>query len=118
MARSVFYLVLILFNLKSVAQQRGLINDNGIGNTRAVFSGKVIDAKTSEPLPGASIFISDLKLGAIADASGKFSFQQIPTGHHLVEISHTGYTSVIEHIDIVDNAEKEFAFNPYRSLFV
>ena len=112
MARSVFYLVLILFNLKSVAQQRGLINDNGIGNTRAVFSGKVIDAKTSEPLPGASIFISDLKLGGIADASGKFSFYQIPTGHHLVEISHTGYTSVVEHIDIVDNAEREFALQP------
>jgi iron complex outermembrane receptor protein len=79
---------------------------------QASLSGKITDAVTGEPLPGASIYIADIKLGTVADASGKYFFSDIPAGHHLVEISHTGYASIIEHIDLDTRIEKNFALQP------
>ena len=39
-------------------------------------------------------------------------FANVPPGHYLIEISHVGYTSIIEHIDIDKNTEKDFALQP------
>jgi iron complex outermembrane receptor protein len=79
---------------------------------KVTFSGKITDAKTGESLPGASIYIADVKLGAIADRDGKYFFRDIPTGHHLIEVSHAGYSSIIEHIDLDKDTEKDFALQP------
>ncbi|HLF45087.1 MAG TPA: carboxypeptidase-like regulatory domain-containing protein, partial [Chitinophagaceae bacterium] len=76
------------------------------------LSGKITDEVTGESLPGASIYIADIKVGAVADESGKYYFADIPNGHHLVEISHTGYTSLIVHIDFYQNMEKNFELQP------
>ncbi len=96
------------------AQQVGVASLNKEFNEylRVSFSGKITDAKTGEPLPGASIYIADIKLGTIADAAGKYHFNDIPDGHHLVEVSHTGYASIIEHLDIDKNLEKNFELQP------
>lgn len=82
-----------------------------IRNT-ASFSGKITDAKTGEVLPGASISIEDLKMGTVADAAGQFVFSEIPSGHHYIEVSHTGYTTVAEHLDISGNTIRNFALYP------
>jgi iron complex outermembrane receptor protein len=80
--------------------------------TQVVFSGIVSDAVTKQPLPGASVYISDIKTGVIADENGKFHFSAIPTGHHLVEISYAGYSSIVEHIDLDKDFEKSFELQP------
>lgn len=100
---------LIFFPLFS--QDKLLIKGETPVALNASFSGKITDARTAEPLPGASIFIADLKLGTLADNDGRFQFTEVPMGHHLVEISHTGYSSIIEHIDIDKNTEKNFALH-------
>jgi iron complex outermembrane receptor protein len=82
------------------------------GYKQATLSGKITDARTGEPLPGASIYLADIRLGTVADASGKYFFSDIPAGHHLVEISHTGYASIIEHIDLDKDVEKNYALQP------
>jgi len=116
MLKSISYIIFFsLFAIKDFAQEKNLLSEKKNTNllaAPAVFAGKITDAKTGEPLPGASIFISDLKLGTVANASGSFSFLEIPAGHHLIEISHTGYTSIVEHIDISGNIEKDFALQP------
>ena len=116
MSKSISYIILFsIFSFKNFAQEKIVQKDApniNAENGRAVFSGKITDAETGEPLAGATVFISDLKLGTAADASGKFSFREIPSGHHLIEISHTGYTSIVEHIDINEKIEKDFALQP------
>jgi iron complex outermembrane receptor protein len=67
------------------------------------LSGKITDAKTNEPLPGASVVIEDAKRGTVTDSSGYFVFNNVPTGHHLIEVSYSGYTSILEHLDIDSN---------------
>jgi len=107
--------IICFFFYPLYSQEKHLIKDETFAATHALnasFSGKITDARTGEPLPGASIFIADLKLGTVADNAGRFQFTEVPMGHHLVEISHTGYSSIIEHIDIDKNAEKDFALQP------
>ena len=56
------------------------------------FKGKVIDAQTKLPLPGAAVSIQDLKTNAITDFNGNFIFNRIPDkGKFLVQVSYLGY---------------------------
>ncbi len=75
---------------------------------KVTFSGTITDAVSKLPLPGASVYISDIKTGVITNENGEFKFTTIPTGHHLLEISNIGYTSVVEHIDIEKDLQKNF----------
>jgi iron complex outermembrane recepter protein len=79
--------------------------------TNGTFSGKITDAKTGTPIESASIYITDVKSGTATDASGKFTIKNIPPGKHLVEISHIGYTSIVETIDINADVIKDFALS-------
>lgn len=79
---------------------------------KLVLSGKITDAKTGEILPGASIYIADIKTGAAANAEGKYVFNEVSAGHHIIEVSHTGYATIIEHIDMNSSTEKDFALQP------
>jgi iron complex outermembrane recepter protein len=69
------------------------------------LSGTVLDAKTSRPLAGASVVIDAAHLGTMTDGQGKFSFRNMPHGHHLIEVSFTGYGTAVLHLDLV--ADKE-----------
>lgn len=75
---------------------------------KVILSGKITDAKTGLPLAGASIYMPDIKLGTTTNAEGYYKLQHISQGRHLIEISYTGYASVIESIDIVTDLEKNF----------
>ena len=74
-----------------------------------VFSGKIVDGKTNLPLQGASVYISDIKIGGSTDAKGFFELKNLPLGKHLIEISHVGYTSIIEWIDIINDTKKDYS---------
>ena len=113
MKKTIFLLLISAFHftILSAQQFQSVSNSNRVLNNINI-SGKITDAKTGEPLPGATIAIADIKLGTIADQFGKYQFNNIPAGHHLVEITHTGYTSVIEHIDLNKTIEKDFALQP------
>lgn len=84
------------------AQRRGVI----------ILSGIINEAATNLPLPGASIYFTDARIGSIADSAGKFIIRNLPSGHHLIEVSHTGYTPVVTHIDISISTQKDFSLQP------
>jgi len=60
--------------------------DPGTGS----LSGKVTD-KTGSPLSGATIYIPDLKLGVVADTSGYYHFNSLPSGKYLIEVHSIGF---------------------------
>ena len=72
------------------------------------FYGRVFDAVTKAAVQGASVYFSDIKVGGTTDANGNFSFKNLPEGKHLIEISHIGYNSVIENIDIIGETKKDY----------
>ncbi len=75
---------------------------------KGTFYGIVTDAVTKVAIQGASVYFSDIKVGGTTDANGKFSFKNLPEGKHLIEISHVGFTSVIENIDIIGETRKDY----------
>jgi iron complex outermembrane receptor protein len=74
-----------------------------------ILSGNIRDAAANTSLAGASIHFIEARIGAIADSNGNYTVRNIPSGHHLIEISHTGYNNIVEHIDIVSSMQKNFS---------
>src|SRR6478752_7295960 len=67
----------------------------------AEIKGKITDAKTNEPLSGATIYISDLKATTISDSKGEFSIKNIPVkGKFLVEVRYVGYKTTSQLVDL------------------
>ncbi|QDH81595.1 TonB-dependent receptor [Echinicola soli] len=54
--------------------------------------GKVVDHRTGEPLPGATILVKGTDRGTITDLDGNFSIK-LPDGHRKLLISFIGYMS-------------------------
>jgi hypothetical protein len=55
-----------------------------------VISGKVVDEKTKQPMPNASVFCQNTTVGTITNAEGNFTLRLKNGGYDLV-ISYTGY---------------------------
>jgi iron complex outermembrane receptor protein len=104
-------LLIILAGTPALAQSG---NERASGGRRAAligFSGRITDATTGKPLPGASIYFADIRVGTTTDASGRYTFRNIVAGHHLIEVSHVGYNTIVEHIDFVSETQKDFALS-------
>jgi iron complex outermembrane receptor protein len=75
------------------------------------LSGKVTDAKTGEPLAGASIVLADSKNGTFSDSAGNYVLENIPLGHTIIEITFSGYKTLVEHIDLHGNDVHDFVLS-------
>ena len=64
------------------------------------LEGRVVDAETGEPLFGAHVWLVDLDLGDVVDASGAFAVENLPTGTYSVRVSHIGYRAVRVELDV------------------
>lgn len=76
------------------------------------LSGIITDSVSGKPLSGASIYLAEARIGDIAGARGHYQLNNVPAGHHLIEVSHTGYTTFVSHLDIVGNKKLNFALMP------
>jgi len=74
---------------------------------KALISGTVRDGKNGETLPGVSVFVEKLKLGATTDPSGHFQLE-LPVGEYDVTISFIGYEPSLRHIRLVSNGTADF----------
>jgi iron complex outermembrane recepter protein len=77
---------------------------------KGILSGKVTDEKGNS-LPGASVFIHDVKAGAIADTAGNYSTSRVSDGRYLVEVTYQGYASSLVTVTISGNTHKDFILN-------
>ncbi|MGC4100121.1 TonB-dependent receptor [Ferruginibacter sp.] len=75
------------------------------------LSGRITDAKTGTAISGATVFITDIKVGTSSGADGSYNFKNIPEGTHLIEISHIGYTTYAESITVNGDSKKDFTLS-------
>ncbi|MBA3285155.1 MAG: carboxypeptidase-like regulatory domain-containing protein, partial [Nitrosopumilus sp.] len=65
------------------------------------LTGKVIDSKTSESVPGVNIFLEGTTIGTAADFDGNYSIKNIPEGTYTIVFSFISYkTFKIEEVTI------------------
>ncbi len=66
-----------------------------LAGTTGKLTGKVIDAKTKEPLPFVTIIIVGTNLGAATDMDGNYTILNIPPGNYSVRAQYIGYQPVV-----------------------
>jgi iron complex outermembrane receptor protein len=70
--------------------QQHISADNNPAPTHIIagtITGTITDAKTGEALPGASIYLHDLKKGTASDDHGKYRIPNLYSGKYLIEMS-------------------------------
>jgi iron complex outermembrane receptor protein len=92
----------------SLAQTTNKRNFSGFLGT---LSGSVTDSSTGKPLPGASVYIADLKLGVVANESGNYRFANLPSGTYLVEAHAIGHSTQTRDITISEKAVLDFVLS-------
>ncbi len=72
--------------------------DEGLNDN--TLSGKITDKKTGTPLPGATIYLPDLRVGASADDKGNYTIKHLPKGKFVVELHYIGYAAYTATVSI------------------
>ncbi len=72
------------------------------------LSGKITEKGNGNPLPGTSIYIPDLKLGAVADSLGNYFFKNLPTGSYLIEVHSVGFKTLTRSVSISNSTIANF----------
>ena len=78
--KSLFLVLFLFFSLCVQAQ-------------KVQISGNVIDKKTSQPIPGANVYLSDTVVGASTELDGSYSFSTELKGSYTLVVTFIGYTS-------------------------
>ncbi|WP_316798942.1 TonB-dependent receptor [Pedobacter frigidisoli] len=77
------------------------------------IKGKVVDASSKQTLPGATIFIPDLKVTAVTNNDGEFTLNNLPSkGSYLVEVHYVGYKTATQIVNFANAAGLEFSLQP------
>ena len=98
------YLILILI----VA----LINVSLASNSddlKTTLTGKIIDKKTGESIVGATIYIPEIKTGALSDVNGVYKISNLPKAKVLVQVNFIGYKTIMQTVDLTANSKIDFA---------
>jgi iron complex outermembrane receptor protein len=94
------FLLLTLYALPSLAAET------------ITIKGRVIDSFTQQPLPGATVSIPDLRISAITNSTGEFTFDKAPNrGRFLIQVSFVGYKSFTQVVDFANLPELQFVLH-------
>lgn len=55
------------------------------------IQGHILDSQSSEPLPGANVYIEGTNYGAATDLNGRFVISSIPPGNYKLVVRYIGY---------------------------
>ena len=80
-------------------------------NTRFTLSGKITTADNHAAMPGATIYISDLKAGKSSDENGNYILKDLPPGTYLVEAGFVGYKNILKTVTLNQNTALDFVMD-------
>src|SRR5687768_6815956 len=72
----------------------------------AVVRGRVVDARTGEPIAKALVSIRSHKIAAVTDASGRFTLSAVPAGPVEITVTTVGYGLERRAVQAGDQAEE------------
>jgi hypothetical protein len=68
--------------------------------TTTGITGKVVDSKSQKPLQNVVAAIQNTSLTVLTDASGAFTFKDVPAGSQLVQIKSAGYKDQLLSVEV------------------
>ena len=85
-----------------------LILLSNIAFSQIILSGKITDKTDGNALIGATIYIPDLKTGAVTDTSGHYKIENLPQTKVLMQVSFLGYKTIATTIDLKTTSAMDF----------
>lgn len=82
-----------------------MLNDGYSQEARGTITGRVVDAMTNQPLPGANVIVSGLPVGAATDNEGRFRIERLPFGTYSLKTTMVGYMPVVTTDVVVSSAK-------------
>lgn len=79
------------------------------GQGPGTIKGRIVEFETSQPLPGASVYIVELQKGMQSNNEGYYKFNNIPAGKYTLKVSYVSFTS--ETVQVEAKADKEETFD-------
>lgn len=86
-------LTFIIFTLLIITESLLGMSEFKLESVATDLSGEVVDSRSGEPIPGATIFITELNRGEAADNDGRFLFKSISTGEYTLQVRSVGFTT-------------------------
>lgn len=78
-------------------------------SAQVTLRGTVVSASDGKPLPGATIYIPDLKTGTASDVKGQYTMTNLPSTTLLLQVSYMGYTAISRQIDLRKQQQADFS---------
>lgn len=78
------------------------------GYSKAVIHGKITDGETGEPVVGATIYIGELKKGAVTDVDGRFSLV-IKPGKYTADFNCMGMKRIQYYLEVLSDGSLTIA---------
>jgi len=66
------------------------------------LAGRVLDADTQQPLPGATVVLAGTTTGTSSGPSGAFTILEVPVDTHTVRVSLVGYEPVSRTVEVLE----------------
>jgi iron complex outermembrane receptor protein len=73
------------------------------------LSGHVVDSISRHPIEGASVFLPQLRLGAVTDRQGNYVIKYLPRGTYDVEMQSMGHSTQLRQVSITGPTILDFA---------
>jgi len=77
------------------------------GNLHTALNGKITDSK-GEPIIGATIYLPEMKTGAVTDKDGYYTLDNLPKRTLLIQVNAMGFKMIAENIDLKNTFSKDF----------
>ncbi len=97
-----FFIIIYLFTTVCISPIYG----------QNILSGHITDKETGEALPGATIFLPDLKTGTSTDKDGFYILHNLPKSSLVIQVSYMGYKAEVVTIDLSKVQSMDFQLNP------
>ena len=93
----------------------GALSGAAFAATTGKIAGRVTDAESGGPIPGAAVMVEGFRLGATTDSDGRYFVFGVPPGTHSIRATLVGYTPVTQaavRVNIDRTTPVDFALSP------
>jgi outer membrane cobalamin receptor len=108
--------------ITSARQERKKVAKVSLGNPKdakrgqkVTLHGRIIDAKSKDPLTGASVMVTDIQVGTVVNSQGDFEIN-IPAGEHILNFTYLNYEENVIDLSIYQDGEMKLELEEIPTL--
>ncbi|MBI1227752.1 MAG: TonB-dependent receptor plug domain-containing protein [Bacteroidetes bacterium] len=112
MSKIIYTIIFLALGNLAFSQQEVLVlgETNGKPKERLILTGRVLDAKNNQPIPGAVLHLDPTDKNDVTDADGSFKLT-MPIGIYTLKISFLGYEEHIVKLHVFGDAKHDFTLS-------